>query len=230
MSQLRLVLVFVTLFAGSLVLVMGRPSQTLEISQNIILWTLMLTGPVFIVLATEPDALDEVPESRLRTRYPWHAPVLFPGGGRGLLLLLLSLSWLLGCHVLGRWQSSRPVLIAHEDTTQLAMLCMYSWIYVSLPSTLLVACGCFRLPTWARRLGLVGTVILSWFLAFPIGAYISDDAARALFPFEMMDAVKRNGELTERGKAAFSLLCIVSALSLLAALPRMARGVREVRG
>lgn len=229
LSLTRVAVATIVSFAGMLVLFIGRPMTDLEIGQGIIVFTLMCTGPFFIGFATEPDALHRPDEVASRTRHPWYAFVLYPGGSRGLILLFLSLVWLFGCHLFGHMTASGSMFIASEDTTQLAMLCLYSWIYVALPSTLLVSLFRGRLGKWTVRRLLVLGVFLSWLLAFPVGLLFGDLGANALCPFELTEQVRRNGEIIGVNKQNFTAVWIVAAIALILSLPRMRRGVGEVK-
>ncbi len=228
MSPSRLVVASILFFAGSMVLALAPHSRDREISQGILVWSMFITGPFFIRFSTAPDALPELPEGVPQSRHPWHAPLTSHGGGRGLVLLLVSLLWLFGCHLLGRLLPSRPTpVFRYEDTTQLAMFFMYCWMYVAVPSTLLPERA--RSDTWVPRLVLVAAVVGSWFLGFWTDLFGLEELNDVFLPFEMVERVKRDGSITERGQLAFKVLCAGFVASLLFATPRMLRGIREVR-
>lgn len=221
MSRSRLVLALCLFLVGPAI-VAGWSAKP-ETGQQVAIWALLVTGPFFIGLATEPDRIPD--ELTVGTgRLTWLRSLLVPGGGRGLGLLLAALAWLLASAWAGHlWSRKNGSLFLDEDLTQLAIVCMYAWIYVALPSTVFAARERSRERTWALRVGIVLGVLLTWI----VPAY-SAWADRFFVPFFMVECVQRDGWITERCELEVVALVMTFALSFLIAARRVLQGLAEI--
>lgn len=190
-------------------------------------WTLVIGAPLFLYFATEPDRLDPRALQRV-AQGGWTRALFVPGGGRGLALLFVCLSWLVGAQVLGRVGLPTGVpLLRDDDPTQFALAGMYVWLYVALPSTLCARRPSGALYTWLVRYAAAGAVVGSWFLSLLLPPSLA--LSILLYPFALLEAVKGDGGVTSDFAHEARVLVVLFFLSVALCLPRMLAGLREVR-
>jgi hypothetical protein len=182
-----------------------------------------------IIFATEPERFSRrmrglVPRTRARA---WSATPFLPGGGRGLILLVLQFALILVCVgvmvALGPSGSSTLYAPGHSLLSILGLQ-SYFLAYVALPSTLVAGrSGRARTRLLTRALIPVGALVsifLPALVGFLVGQRSWMEMRHAFNPFWMaFDATSSDART----------LYILLGLGVLACcLPRMLRSVHEV--
>lgn len=200
-----------------------------EGGQTFLVLSLVVTGPMFIKFCTEFDRMPDAANLGVHSLSGrlCIAP-LISGGGRGALLLLLSLAWVLGSHLLAQllFDEERS-LFGDDDAVQLVIVCGYAAIYVLIPSTIFALLPRWAWRPYAARIAIVIACVAPILYRLQLHMQVKREQM-ILDPTALFEAVKRDGGMTRVAEDDLILLLQVAAFAVAFAVPRVVFSVYEV--
>lgn len=199
-------------------------------------WGLQLLAMLPLSLLWLHALTESEPLGRHVTRHvspkPWLAALsapFLPGGGRGALLLLLHMALAVSAVWLVMTMGSADPMQLRRALKAIVSVYGYAWIYLAAPALVasrIVKTARGRILARAFMLGLAPLVLLGPpVLGFVLGLRAWSDTLLPVNPAWAVSELMGSHTLSAR---PLQMIWIIATVALLASLPRMWRGLREV--